>query len=193
MIVVIEGIDGSGKTTQSRLLGNSCSSLFKSVVVLPHPKGTEIGMLLYSAMKEAPNNETEVAIACAMHFSLLPILEEYKGSRDKLLILDRYWPSTIVYQKPVGQIENVFSLCLDMLPKPDLMVFLSPPASVAEERIAKRGSEAGEGKFECCLPVKSAAYEKLASRANAAVISDQDLEAVSSQLFQLVVQLLGRA
>jgi len=45
MLIVIEGIDGSGKTTQARLLYDALKRLGFDVILLSEPSDSEYGLL----------------------------------------------------------------------------------------------------------------------------------------------------
>jgi dTMP kinase len=145
-IIVMEGIDGCGKTTQARRLveryradGVSCLSprepgatpLGEQIrsMVLDHRSriGSLSEMLLYAAAR---------AQMCAD--VLVPAVE-----RGDVVILDRFWPSTLAYQGyglgvDVDLIEMITQVTLRALP-PITMIWIDVPvAHCAQRRAAEK-------------------------------------------------------
>ena len=54
MFVSFEGVDGSGKTTQSRLLQEHLTGLGRDVVATREPGGTELGAELRRLLLDGP-------------------------------------------------------------------------------------------------------------------------------------------
>ena len=101
ILISFEGIDGSGKSTQSKKLYHWLQEQGYSVVCLEEPGGSNLGVhikkiLLYS--KEQIEKFSELLLFLAARNQLvkeiiLPCLE-----KGKILILDRFSDSTLAYQ-----------------------------------------------------------------------------------------------
>jgi dTMP kinase len=100
MFVTFEGGDGSGKTTQARLLAERLAREGRDVVVTREPGGTELGErvreLVLHAGHVAPWAEAALfAAARAQHVAevIRPALE-----RGATVLCDRYVDSSLAYQ-----------------------------------------------------------------------------------------------
>jgi len=101
MLIVLEGIDGCGKTTQSRRLVEHLRAQGLTVTPLREPGGTRLGesvraLLLDPATEAEPTAElfgylTARAQLCAA--VIAPAL-----ARGETVVLDRFYHSTLAYQ-----------------------------------------------------------------------------------------------
>ena len=100
--ITLEGIDGSGKTTQGILLKNKLEEFGKDVLFTREPGGVkgaeEIRKLLVQGEKDRWSNITEILLFFAsrrhhLEKVLLPAI-----NKGKVVICDRFTDSTIIYQ-----------------------------------------------------------------------------------------------
>ena len=100
--ITLEGIDGSGKTTQGIFLKNKLEEFGRDVIFTREPGGVkgaeEIRNLLVQGEKDRWSNITEILLFFASrrhHFEkvLLPAI-----NKGKVVICDRFTDSTIIYQ-----------------------------------------------------------------------------------------------
>ena len=100
--ITLEGIDGSGKTTQGFFLKNKLEEFGKDVLFTREPGGVkgaeEIRNLLVQGEKDRWSNITEILLFFAsrrhhLEKVLLPAINE-----GKVVICDRFTDSTIIYQ-----------------------------------------------------------------------------------------------
>lgn len=99
--ITLEGGDGSGKTTQSRLLSEWLSGEGRSVVHTREPGGSEVGVLIRDIVLHhrgdiAPRAEALLYAADRAHHVatvVRPALE-----RGEVVIQDRYLDSSVAYQ-----------------------------------------------------------------------------------------------
>ena len=153
-IVVIEGIDGSGKNTQTTLLLENLKREGFSVNKLSFPAysetffGREVGKYLdgvYGGIDEIPAEMAAMLYAGDRFEKKEDILGFIEG--DGVLVIDRYVPSNIAHQcakvvaeKRSGLRNWIEKLEYDVygLPKPDCVVFLDMPADVSQELVMKK-------------------------------------------------------
>lgn len=145
LFIVLEGMDGSGKSTQARLLWRRLESEGYEALLLHEPGGTplgeEIGRLLKhsTGLSIVPKAETflfQAARTQLIEKVILPSL--CKGT---IVVCDRFLPSTQAYQGygrgvPEEWIEDVNRLTVGEL-TPDLVLWLDVDIGVGLER--KRG------------------------------------------------------
>lgn len=139
MIVLFEGIDGVGKSTQLNLAKNE----FKNAIITKEPGGTKLGerlrdILLGGEFKLAKNAELFLFLADrAQHAKEL--LSRHKNS---LILSDRGAISGIAYAMDSFNLDELISLNRLALGEamPNAVVFLKASKELLKERLAKRGT-----------------------------------------------------
>src|SRR3954449_5686659 len=97
MFVSLEGIDGSGKTTQAKMLA---TALGEDVILVREPGGTQAGERIRSLLKD-PGLEldplSELLLFCAARAEL--VAEVIRPARDdgKDVFCDRFSDSSVAY------------------------------------------------------------------------------------------------
>lgn len=142
MLVTIEGIDGSGKSTLHKALGDTLSDL--SPVITREPGSTWIGDAVRRAIREQADPVAEALLFVADHAAHLREVVRPALSEGKLVISDRYIDSRFVYQQvtldgiipdPLSWLRGVHT---GWTVFPDLTILLAVPVSVALERTGRR-------------------------------------------------------
>ena len=141
--VVLEGGDGSGKSTQAALLGSWLRG--HGIVVLEtfEPGAGATGAILRELLLHGPETVTPVAEALLMAADRAQHVAteiEPALARGEWVVCDRYVPSSLVYQgvvrgigvEVVEQLSEVATAGL----MPDVVVVLDVPDAVADERRA---------------------------------------------------------
>lgn len=152
-LIVIEGADGVGKTTQVQRLVGRLAEHGMTAVSLREPGGTPLGErirgLLLDLSDEAINDRAELLLFLAARAQLAPEVAR-EISAGKTVVLDRFFLSTYAYQiagrgLPEGDVSllNRFATLGRI---PDLTVILSLPLEEARvrgaaDRIERSGSE----------------------------------------------------
>ncbi|EPP35876.1 Thymidylate kinase [Chlamydia avium] len=147
MFIVIEGCEGSGKSSLAQLLSSKLIASGKSVVLTREPGGSILGEKLRQWILEpqAPNSpyaDLFLFLASrAQHISetILPAIES-----GKIVICERFHDSTIVYQgiaEGLGK-DYVTNLCYHVVGEesflPDLTCLLDIPVSEGIQRKQKQ-------------------------------------------------------
>ena len=160
--VVIEGIDGAGKTSVARALDNILRQTLGDSVLLteePHNKslmGTEIRSAL---RRERELRPVELAQAFALNRSnhLKTVIECHLREKHAVVICDRYLLSSLVYQtRDEITMEDVYQINR-WARVPDLTIVLLVSAHVAYQRMDERSKSARE-LFENDLPTRLKKY-----------------------------------
>lgn len=158
MFITLEGGEGSGKSTQIRLLADALRTMGRSVVTTREPGGTpEAEKIRDFLVKRDGGNWTPMAecmllyAARQMHVENLikPALSE-----GKIVVSDRFSDSTRAYQSfghglPLETIEQIDHLVLGGF-KPDLTFILDLPVETGLARAGKRmnADQSREDRFE---------------------------------------------
>lgn len=149
-LIVFEGIDGSGKTTQIELLESYLLKKGRRVFRTAEPTDSESGKALREVLSGKIKRSPE---ELALLFTLDRISHNIhsENSISEMLskgidvICDRYYYSTIAYQgnETDSQWVKQMNLGCPVIAKPDLCIFLDLPAEESMKRI-----EAGRTKRE---------------------------------------------
>ncbi len=153
---VFEGLDGSGKSTQLRLLGENLSSLGYRTHVTAEPTDMEIGTLVRKVLrKEKKLNPRALAMLYAADRA--DHLEAEDGiidriNRGEIVLSDRYFYSSLAYQSV--QVDGDFVKELNSYPHPRVLIYLDAPIDDCLSRIDNRGERELFEKREFLLEVQ---------------------------------------
>lgn len=150
--ITFEGIDGSGKSTQLRMLASDLRVKGFDVLTTMEPGGTPLGRRLRAAFLETEESVdplAELLLFAADRAQHVRFLIEPKLAEGKIVISDRYADATAAYQGagrgfPEPMIKQVIKLATGGL-KPDLTLFFDLPIETALRRAHSR-HEKGEQK-----------------------------------------------
>lgn len=136
LLVVIEGTDGSGKSTQLELLKKSIQAKSYGVMVSEWKTSRLIAGVIDDAKERNLLNATTYSLLYAADFAdrlenqIIPALES-----GFIVLLDRYYYTALARDVVRGQnIEWVKNL-YDYAPEPDLIFYLDMPVDVLLKRI----------------------------------------------------------
>jgi dTMP kinase len=141
--VVLEGPDGSGKTTQAARLVEWLRDLGLDVVPIRDPGGTALGARLRDLLKgrsECPiGMMAEMLLFMASRAQLVEEVVTPALERGSIVVGDRFLLSNVVYQGYAGGIavERVWEVGQASTGglMPDLTILIDVPAEVAQARI----------------------------------------------------------
>jgi len=151
MFITIEGIDGSGKTTQAKMLYDYFVSLGNHVFLTREPGGGgHIGKLISDILRST--NETDAMSELLLIYAarrqhvkmdILPAMES-----GQIVICDRYFDSSIAYyvarsndhsfQESLESIKYLHRIAAyDLMPSVTILIDIDP--LLANERMRSRG------------------------------------------------------
>jgi dTMP kinase len=149
LFIVLEGIDGSGKTTLARGLKSQLESVKGwEVVLTAEPTTGPVGSLLREEKIDSPRAEAMLFIADrACHTDEIRKLTE----EGKTVICDRYYASTLAYQSasgsgPVLDYDLLVRMNESVTVEPDITILLDIDPEVSGGRVDSRGEQ--KSKFE---------------------------------------------
>ena len=100
--ITFEGIDGSGKSTQAKILVEKLQSLNIETLFLREPGGTsiseEIRSVLLNNREDEMSSRSEALLMCASRAQLTKDIISPALKAGKWIIADRYADSTLAYQ-----------------------------------------------------------------------------------------------
>ena len=156
LYLVIEGIDGAGKETQTKLLKEYLSYLGKNVITQSFPNYKSDGCKpvqmyldgkLSNTADEVDAYQSSVLFAVDRFCTMSQLIK--KIEKNSIVVFDRYVSSNMLHQggkihddneleKYLKWLEN-FEFNVMKIPKPDKIFFLSVPPEISMKLIEKRG------------------------------------------------------
>jgi dTMP kinase len=160
MFITLEGIEGSGKTTQIRQIVDFLNQNGRPCVVTREPGGTQIGKKIRSILLDsascAMDPRTELLLYMADRIQHLQELVYPAMREGKTVVCDRFFDATVVYQGyarglDVEWIKTLHRIILNNI-RPDLTLLLDLAPEIglsrAWEAVHSGDREPGETRFE---------------------------------------------
>ncbi len=145
--ITFEGVEGSGKTTQIRLLMAWLQAQHDRVLLTREPGGTHIGeqirAILLDPAHTAMTPEAEILLFSAARAQIVRELIRPRLAEGWIVICDRFADSTLAYQGyghglPLEDLRRITEFATGGL-KPDLTVYLDLDVEIGLRR--KAGTE----------------------------------------------------
>jgi len=165
VFICFEGIDGAGKSTQSRMLYQRLLKNKKSVKLVADPGTTKIGTAIRQILlhNDAPISPVaQMLLFSAARAELAAYISELLAN-DVIVICDRWLLSTLVYQGTVNKIDlelilQIFRATTQL--EPDLCVLLDIEPTATKKRKQRLCADVGS----CSAPVHKDRYERMCLR-----------------------------
>lgn len=201
LFIALEGIDGSGKSTQIQLLRQRLENDGHQVYVTREPTPHETGKLIRAVFNHQVIADQHTIAALFVADRLQHILDEEHGLLKKLaegftVISDRYYFSSYAYHSVFVDMDWVIQLnskCASLL-RPDLNLFIDVNPDEAYKRIlsARASTELYET-LDNLKKVKAnylKAFEKLKDQERVAVVEgNRSVDQVSDDLYYAIKNL----
>ena len=203
ILITIEGIDGSGKSSLVARLGTLLQHSGKTIVTTKEPGGSKLGvvlrqMLQYQEVPIAPRAEYLLFAADrAQHFNDVVVPALQNGS---LIISDRMSDSSLAYQgygrgHDLTMITIINQWSMRGI-EPDLTIYLKIPVALAYERMHERGVQKTvfESEKKEFLERVARGFEQVfAVRSNVVVIdATRDQETVIQETYECIQKWLAQ-
>lgn len=134
--IAFEGIDGSGLSTQSKLIFESLTKKGNKVLLTKEPTSGEIGKIIRKALKGEIFID-KVTLSLLFAADRMDHISKIDFNKYDYVITDRYFFSNLAYQSldvDLNFIMNINKFAL----KPHIVIFLDVPTEICIERIKKR-------------------------------------------------------
>ena len=145
MLVNLEGIDGCGKSTQSKLLREKLEGEGEKVIILKEPTKRPHGQKLWDVLHGKRKASNEEILELFVLDRKQHVEEKIQPALDDgtVILMDRYYYSSMAYQVAGGiDVEEIREKHV-FAPRPDVVLIFDLPVSVALERV-KGHSDADE-------------------------------------------------
>lgn len=157
MFITFEGIEGSGKTTQQRLVAEALRASGRTVVVTKEPGGTPLADRIRAILLDSANVIDPIAevflFAASRRQHTMEVIEPALA-RGEVVLCDRYADSTLAYQGfgrliDLDRLRTLNDWATDAL-VPHVTLLFDLPEEVGLGRANSRNASApqDEGRFE---------------------------------------------
>jgi dTMP kinase len=150
--IVLEGVEGCGKSTHVRLLDGWLSAHGRPHVVTREPGGTPLGEQVRGVLLDSEEvaARAELLLMLAARAALVDEVVTPALGRGEIVIADRYEMSSLAYQGggrglSWDEVRGLNSFATGGL-RPDLTILLDVPASISAER--RHGRPGGGDRIE---------------------------------------------
>ena len=188
MYICMEGIDGSGKSTQLKSLGKWLEDCGLTVSQIREPTDSQVGLLIRKMLKK-PGAQDEsfqrtLALLFAADRTLLMDDIRKKEDMNQVILSDRSFYSSLAYQNGEEWIAQINQYAL----KPDLVILLDLDTETALKRC--EGIDSFEEK--CFLDNVRNKYLKLAQQHDFMVVNaNNGFNKVHDDIKRIVASKLG--
>ena len=192
MLIAIEGVDQSGKETQTHRLRERLREAGHKVRLLSFPDyGTSIGEEIARALqgeREYGSDVMQLLFVANRHERREAILEWIAGGL--ILICDRYRASSIAYGEAFGLDATWLEDIQRYLPRADLTIFLDIEPTTAAKRKA-HGRDRYESDLSLLERVRSS-YQRQSAQANwVRVDGERSKEDIANEIFDIATARLA--
>jgi dTMP kinase len=197
LLISVEGIDGTGKTTQVQLLKKWFEERGREAIVLkeptPGPYGKEIARRASAGTLKDPGEELRLFMLDRMEdvrHHIKPALEE-----GKVVIMDRYYQSNMAYQGARGlDVNKIKEENERFAPVPDLIIVLDIDPERSLARVKTRKNLVGHFENEAYLEKVREIFLRIGREPNAVVINaDGPVEEVHRRIVRAIEERLPGA
>jgi dTMP kinase len=189
MFIVLEGLDGSGSSTQVSLLAHKLQQLNHEVVATKEPTTGVIGQVIRDCLQHKFTVDPKALqlLFAADRADHIQTLIKPNLAKNKIVISDRYFFSSIAFGALELNFDFLSNLYQDFL-IPDLVFLLKVPPAECIKRINKRGNEKELFEKKSTLTKVWEHYEKLAKLYPNIHIIDgtQSIEVINVQILNVV-------
>ena len=200
--IVFEGTDGSGKSTQMRLLGKYLEERGIPVCLTHEPTDSPFGRLLHECMGGRVETCEHTIAALFAADRIDHVCNPAYGMLSKLesgytVLCDRYYFSSFAYNGgfvPLEWVEELNRPAMEML-RPDLVVYLDLSPEESMKRVARRGETERYETLERQQKIRGKffeVFERYRGRENIVVVkSEEEKERTQANVRRAAAALFG--
>lgn len=190
-LISIEGIDGSGKTTQSKLLTGKLKERGYDAIYTREPTNGPIGTIIKREVLRRGKRPPPVVEAVLFAADRLNHVEkEIKPAleKGKVIICDRYVHSSLAYQGSAGISLKWIRKINKFAPKPDLAIYLDVKPEIGLSRVRKEKTVMDELEIQKLVRKM---YLKLVEEGELVIVDgERSVDEVFNEVFKIVIKIL---
>jgi dTMP kinase len=198
-LITIEGIDGAGKTTQTRMLHHKLCNKGYPAVSFHEPTNGKWGEKIKDLAK---NGRHEISKEDEMNLFYQDRLEDVKDNinpslkKKNVVIMDRYYFSNIAYQGVRGvNPDHIEKENEKIAPKPDILIILDITPEVALKRIREKRNNIPNHfeRLEHLQKIREIFLKRFGERDYVKIVNGNDMRseiAISDEIWRIVEPLL---
>jgi len=195
VLIVFEGTDGTGKSTQLQLLASALEDKGIEVVTTREPTKGRYGQeirKLYSN-RGTVTLEEELDLFLADRKEHVDTLLNHSLAEGKVILCDRYYLSTVAYQGAAGLDPAHILARNTFAPTPDLALLFYAPIHTGVQRITEgRGETLNDFEKEDYLQKVAAQFEQMKLPYIRRIDASGTIETIHQQVLELIQPLLGK-
>ena len=192
MLIVLEGIDGCGKSTQVSLLVDKLRSIGIDTLKLREPTDSPHGLRLRSILNEEIQAEHDEILDLFVKDRKQHVSEKIAPAlnSEKTIVMDRYYYSTMAYQSASGFSMEKIRADNSFAPVPTLVLILDISAEDGVKRVLKEGNADRFEKEDFLNRVREQ-YLKLKNEPNVEIIdASLEVQEVHANIWSFVENLM---
>jgi dTMP kinase len=195
VLVAFEGIDGTGKSTQIRLLAESLRDMGHTVQLTREPTDGPVGQRIRElyASRAAVSKEEELQLFIDDRRQHVAEIIQPALAAGQIVLTDRYYLSTAAYQGAAGiDPAEIIRRNEQFAPVPDLVILLVVPPALGIKRIQTlRGEALNAFEQEAELKRVAAIFDLFDQQYIKRINSTQSVAAVQKAVITEVRQFLS--
>ncbi len=194
-LIVFEGIDGTGKSTQLELLAAHLRASGYDVVTTKEPTEGEFGRRIRKLYlnRDEVTREEELDLFLRDRRDHVEHLIQPSLAEGKIILCDRYYLSTMAYQGAAGMNIDEIARKNKFAPEPDLaLIFQLNPRQSIERITSNRGDRLNDFEQEDSLEKVERIFNSLSYPYICYIDADQTIEDVHHAVTAAVYAILNK-
>jgi dTMP kinase len=202
LFIAFEGIDGSGKSTQVRLLKERLEQLGHKVITTFEPTDDAIGRMIRDIFKNKHSTDHRIIAGLFVADRLHHLLNEENGmmkalSEGNIVITDRYYLSSYAYHGVHMDMDWVIdaNAMAARIRRPDITIYVDLPVEISLQRLSSGRAFTEMYETEDNLKAVSSTYrqaiEKVSAVENICIVNGhQDQATLATDIWNAVAPML---